>query len=653
MHRRPTKRALLIGVADYENDSGFSPLKAPLNDVHLLREVLEDPELGAFHSVSVLMNPSQRELSVEIANFLEAAELDDTVLLYFSGHGKFPQRADQAYLAARDTWQKLMNGTGVSASFVRHQLEQCLARARVVILDCCSSGKFARGMLSKSGTVEHDVSREHFGEGTWVLSAGTGVEEAYEYRDSETGLHVSHFTKGIIEGIRTGQADRDQDGRVSVKDLYDFARAWTRKEVKKTKKKKQMPTLTQVETVGDVIISNFPRPARSPNPHSFTPAKKKNSVARRAILACSAIVATSGSVFFLADFPSGGQPGGDEGNGSPSASPRNEKSWVQNTGTSVGACATRGNEVYCIDPSSDKVYAFGAKTGKELWGYDLHRRAAIYAVPLIVNGTVYIPVYDSDTGGGLLAINAKSGSKRWFRELGKYDVSATATFSDDKVFVSDAADAYALNPATGEVAWKRPIGGGNNASPVGDNGGSVYVGGGYGDIYRLDVEDGSVVWKKKVDGGTPGQAVIANGEIYIGTETPQGSGKLYAFEPFEGEINWSYATGAIISPPVVMGDLVYLQTETGRLEAVNRETHRPKWVRQVGGGGIGPLLAFSEDSLYVGGDDGFLRSIDFQSGTEKWSHAGNESVGIPTLWRDQVIFGSEGTLYSVDAKTGK
>jgi hypothetical protein len=55
------KKALLIGVTNYGNDQDYQPLKAPKQDVELMKEVLENHDIGDFDQVIPLIDPNFAE----------------------------------------------------------------------------------------------------------------------------------------------------------------------------------------------------------------------------------------------------------------------------------------------------------------------------------------------------------------------------------------------------------------------------------------------------------------------------------------------------------------------------------------------------------------------------------------------------------------
>ena len=57
------------------------------------------------------------------------------------------------------------------------------------------------------------------GKGTAILTASTSTQ----YALTQAGLELSIYTHYLVEGFRTGGADQDDDGSISVEELHDYA----------------------------------------------------------------------------------------------------------------------------------------------------------------------------------------------------------------------------------------------------------------------------------------------------------------------------------------------------------------------------------------------------------------------------------------------
>ncbi|GAA0994545.1 hypothetical protein GCM10009555_087240 [Acrocarpospora macrocephala] len=201
-------------------DPAFSGLRAPAEDAVNLADVLGDPEIGGF-SVSSLVDRSAQDIRRSIDDLLSSCGLDDLLLLYLSCHGVLDARG-RLYFAATDTHKSHLASTGIESSWLLDQLDECRARRQVLILDCCFSGAFAG---RAKGETEIDLRRHLVGHGRGraVLTASRAGEYSFEGEPLDQGATGSVFTTGLIEGIRSGSADQDKDGYISVEDSYDYA----------------------------------------------------------------------------------------------------------------------------------------------------------------------------------------------------------------------------------------------------------------------------------------------------------------------------------------------------------------------------------------------------------------------------------------------
>lgn len=86
-----------------------------------------------------------------------------------------------------------------------------------MILDCCFSGAFGDLLAKDDGSV--DLKTILGAEGRVVLTSSNSIQYSFEQQDG----NLSIYTRYLIEGIRTGAADLDDDGAITVDELHDFA----------------------------------------------------------------------------------------------------------------------------------------------------------------------------------------------------------------------------------------------------------------------------------------------------------------------------------------------------------------------------------------------------------------------------------------------
>jgi hypothetical protein len=160
------------------------------------------------------------DIRLAIDAFLDARGPAGLVVVYLSCHGLLDKQ-DRLYFAAADTRKDRLAATGIEAAWLWDRLEECRANSQVVILDCCNSGAFARPG-GKSEEAADLRLRERFvtqGRGRAVLTASRANQRSWE--GEAAGPSV--FTSALVDGLRTGAADLDRDGYISVEEAYRYA----------------------------------------------------------------------------------------------------------------------------------------------------------------------------------------------------------------------------------------------------------------------------------------------------------------------------------------------------------------------------------------------------------------------------------------------
>jgi caspase domain-containing protein len=240
------KYALIIGNRKY-NDRFLGGLKAPEHDVKALAALLRNPSIGDF-KVQTMLNPVYSKARSSISQFLSARNTGEIALLYFSGHGV--KKDGQVYLAVRDTNYADPGALGIDGAFLKSKMQQCYASGKLLILDCCYSGEFAK----MKGSPERKVdTRSEFmgGKGQTILTASDSVSVAREADQAIKHSKFSLFTHYLIEGLRDGKADgadrTPQDGLINDLELYQYAFDNV------TKTKRQIPQRLS-QTAGQPIV---------------------------------------------------------------------------------------------------------------------------------------------------------------------------------------------------------------------------------------------------------------------------------------------------------------------------------------------------------------------------------------------------------------
>ncbi|NER36758.1 MAG: caspase family protein [Oscillatoria sp. SIO1A7] len=236
--------ALLIGVSEY--GEGIPSLSAPPNDVAAVERVLKDPKMGYFDEVTPVINPDVPTMQTAIERTFKNLAKNDLVLLFFSGHG-ITDDNNRLYLTTKGTAKDFYKATSVPASFIQDMSQECYAKRQVIILDCCYSGAFAEGWQAKSMGL--DLQKELGAEGRVVLTSSSATQTSFQKEDAELSLYTQYW----VEGIATGAADIDGDGKIYARELHEYAKDKVREA-----RPKQKPEIISDKEGYNILLSLAP-----------------------------------------------------------------------------------------------------------------------------------------------------------------------------------------------------------------------------------------------------------------------------------------------------------------------------------------------------------------------------------------------------------
>jgi len=236
--------ALVIGNATFEDRQNFPGLRAPLNDARQVAKVFK--ECGQFQISDLLLDEPADRIQLAINRFYRQADRGDLTLLYYSGHG-YREDSGRLYLAARNTRADYVLATGISNIYINDAIRVSKSRFRVIILDCCYSGLFIGGEKGSSLVLD-----ELTGEASAIMTSTDRITPSFEDKEKE-GDRDSFFTRYLLEGIRTGEADQDEDGVIGIDELFHYAQHRLR-----DVRPGQSPMLDWKEREGSIFLAETP-----------------------------------------------------------------------------------------------------------------------------------------------------------------------------------------------------------------------------------------------------------------------------------------------------------------------------------------------------------------------------------------------------------
>ena len=158
----------------------------------------------------------------------------------------------------------------------------------------------------------------------------------------------------------------------------------------------------------------------------------------------------------------------------------------------------------------------------------------------------------------------------------------------------------------------------------------------------------------------------AGGLIFVAND----AGTLHALDA-QGAERWKFATGKPVKArPTVIGDSVYLASDSGFLYKLDKRNGAERWRARIDRGSPARIPASKEGSrwdrygssvvadskrVYVGSRDQTLYALDVATGEEQWHMQTQDMItATPVLYRDQVLVADfKGLVQAIGTNDGK
>lgn len=235
---------ILVGVNRYQDENLPSLHYSALDCQGLENALIEATKSFRAREVISLHDFSRKKPN--LATFRQSIELiignaqpEDTVLLYFSGHGILETQRQQVFLCLADTFKTSLKSTGLAIDELLNYLSDCRAKQQVVWLDACHSGGMSlRNSLTraKSQTLVNPTPqlvkilrrKAAQSQGFYALLSCDRTQQSWEFPELGHGV----FTYYLMRGLR-GEA-ADPQGTISMDTLYQYVYHQTLRYIDKT-----------------------------------------------------------------------------------------------------------------------------------------------------------------------------------------------------------------------------------------------------------------------------------------------------------------------------------------------------------------------------------------------------------------------------------
>ena len=204
-------RVVLIGTSRYADDK-LPDLPVVAKTVDDLAAVLCNPNDGVVpreHCTVLVDEGDMRLLSRQLRSAVRQAE--DLLLVYYAGHGLVGGKRHELYLALPDSEWAEPELTSLEYDKLRNAVLASPASAKVLILDCCFSGRAISDTMSGPqaavlGQIDVD--------GTYVLTSAQPDQVALVLPEEEHTAFTGRLLRLLKEGVPDGPE------LLTIEDLY-------------------------------------------------------------------------------------------------------------------------------------------------------------------------------------------------------------------------------------------------------------------------------------------------------------------------------------------------------------------------------------------------------------------------------------------------
>jgi outer membrane protein assembly factor BamB len=243
--------------------------------------------------------------------------------------------------------------------------------------------------------------------------------------------------------------------------------------------------------------------------------------------------------------------------------------WKFKTGDVVHASPAISGGTLLVGSFDSYFYALDAVTGTERWRFktgedpDTHNQVGIQSSAAVGDGVVYFGCRDSK----LYAVDGATGKQRWvFDNQGSWVIGSPAV-SDGKVYfaTSDSAMFYGLDAKSGATIFSMNYKQWPMFSSPAIAGDMVYIGSHQGKLFAINRKTQKLAWALATDGSKK------NGPAYTkadGTPNYEAAFSDFFYDDMVAGVQKMMSVGAILSSPVVAGDVIYFGSADGNVYAV-------------------------------------------------------------------------------------
>lgn len=235
--------------------------------------------------------------------------------------------------------------------------------------------------------------------------------------------------------------------------------------------------------------------------------------------------------------------------------------------------------------------------------------AELDAAPAAPLATDNERIYVALAAGGLLAVAADTGAQVWRSD---HHTTLRPAAADDRVYIVAAQSLEGLDARTGKATWQTPLEHPVSA-PLVARAGWVIAALDNGEVLALRGSDGVVVWRQNIGAALVSPPAINGDRLYL----PGADGVVRALAVSTGAPLWTQPLGGSILTIAPLGARVYAGSTDNHFYCLDDQNGRVRWRWRAGADPVGAVIA-DDERVYFSSLDTVLRALDRGHGAQRW-----------------------------------
>lgn len=294
-----------------------------------------------------------------------------------------------------------------------------------------------------------------------------------------------------------------------------------------------------------------------------------------------------------------------------------------------------GEKTIYASGRDNAVYAIKKSSGTEQWRFGT---SGVPRGPVVTDDYLFLGDYD----GNVYSINKSDGTSQWV--IRTENGVANVDFIDSKsAYVQFPGEGVSIvDITTGESKWDFGLDTSWGAGILTDD---LYIVTDLKNaVFGLDKTDGTIEWQIDIPVGVPLFVEPINDTVYVASYDDN----VYAIDPDDGSVIWSFATGASFNHATYHNNSIYMSSRDDNVYKIDPETGQRSWQVDTGAENLTPP-AILGDTVFAGNRNGEVNAIDEASGDLLWTFETEGEVWGVESQEESILFSSlDEHIYSLN-----